>query len=114
MSIIQSGNLANALRTDPCTALEFLVNQNEVRAKKRSPRLSHLCETVVSHEPRGTSDSLEGGGGEARDCPKAPVASPVNQFSATSCRARDGAQIAVLQSGGFVTVELWQRRCGSC
>lgn len=62
----------------------------------------------------GLPTHWKGGRGEAGDCPKARVASPVNQFSATSCGARDGAQIAVLQSGGFVTVELWQRRCGSC
>lgn len=40
--------------------------------KKKSPRLSHLCETVVSHEPRGTSDSLEGGAGGSGRLPEGP------------------------------------------
>lgn len=92
----------------------WIPRQSRSTPKKRSPRLSHLHEIVVS-PLRATWDFLLiGGGGEAGNCPKARVASPVNQFSATSCRARRGAQIAVLQSGSFVTVELWQRRCGSC
>lgn len=38
----------------------------------------------------GLPTHWKGGCGEAGDCPKARVASPVNQFSATSCRACDG------------------------
>lgn len=93
-------------RTDPCTALEFPVNQKK---KKRSPRLSHLCGMAVQPAPSHVGPPTHWRG-EAGDSPKARVASPANQFSATSGGARRGAPIAVLQSAGFVTVELWQRR----
>lgn len=91
----------------------WIPRQSRSTPKKRSPRLSHLYDIVVS-PLRATWDFLLIGGGkrEIARRPESPLRwTNLVQFS---CRARHGAQIAILQSGSFVTVELWQRRCGSC
>lgn len=78
LSIIQYSNLVNAPKTDPCTALEFPVNQKKARAKK-----DHLVCPIYARlwwarsEPRGTSYSLEGGSGRLPEGPSRLSGEPI-------------------------------------
>lgn len=78
VSIIQYSNLANALNADPCTALEFPVNQKEAHAKKDHlfcPIYARLW--LARSEPRGTSYSLEGGSGRLPEGPSRLSGEPI-------------------------------------